>query len=111
MTINPLEIPCAYCGRSPVVPPEWPTLIYCPDCEQAITAEEWITGGINAMAGELTKRHIHFSFTKTPNRNYWSCWQEDSSVVNGGWLSFGGRFDTFEEAVLDAWEALKKEGK
>ena len=116
MTIDPLTIPCAYCGGFPDRYDN--SQVYCQYClsledEDAVlqTDDDWITGGINALVGELTKRHIHFSFTKTPNRNYWSCWQEDSSVVNGGWLSFGGRFDTFEEAVLDAWEALKKEGK
>ncbi len=119
MTINPLEIPCAYCGRMPVVPPEWPTLLYCPDCEQAITAEEWITGGINALAGmlmrEFSLRIEECEPVEKDEEGHWMIrsfmWETGEWPLRKGGTENDPVLESFEEAVLDAWKKLKVEGK
>ena len=51
MTIDPLEIPCAYCGgkgekRESV---EYGMEISCLACGVTVYVDDWIEGGINAL--------------------------------------------------------------
>lgn len=113
MNIDALEVPCAYCGEFPeIIRPSYEDRerIVCKRCGHYFEEPElWITGGINSMAGMLMRRHIYFSFIKTPKWEHWN-WDDEFSVTDDE-TSFGGPFDTFEEAVLDAWKKLKMEEK
>lgn len=96
MTIDPLTIPCPFCGEYPIVK-DWRNNIYCKDCEISLTPEEWVEGGINALVGKLARQGIRIedkSYGETPS---WA-WVTDEIWVKRG---------SFEEAVWDAWEKMK----
>ncbi len=101
MTIDPLKIPCAFCGFLPVIGNGLLGLISCTNCSAVVMEDEWITGGINALVGKLARQGIRIedkSYRETPS---WA-WVTDEIWVKRG---------SFEEAVLDAWKTLKREEK
>lgn len=106
--IDPFEIPCVYCGRLPVVSDKYTAqlLYYCPDCEQAIPPEEWITGGINAMAGKLMRKGIYIFQPHPPLDTWW--WGKEWHHSPKDLFTAEISFNTFEEAVLDAWKHLMR---
>lgn len=98
MTIDPLTIPCPFCGRLPEASyyPDW---VVCSKCCPMMDPKDWITGGINALAGKLMRQDIFIC--KTYKGWTWDKISEDEDAS-------GGMFPSFEECVLDAWEYLKK---
>ena len=100
MTIDPPTIPCAYCGEFSKLSnlPYW---ITCSECYSVIQPQNWITGGINALAGKLMRQDIFIC--KTYKGWTWDKISEDEDED-----ASGGMFPSFEECVLDAWEYLKK---
>ena len=107
MTIDPLKIPCPHCGTNPIIPVESRTWIMCRECENAVPPKEWITGGINALAGKLMREEFYFSSISSPKGKSW-CWDNEGSISDDIAEIGGGPFDTFEEAVFDAWEYLER---
>ena len=51
MTIDPLTIPCPFCEEAITELSE--DAVTCEVCDIDIPIHEWITGGINALAGKL----------------------------------------------------------
>ena len=104
MTIDPFKVPCPFCGRLPEES-DYSGWISCPDCCPRIEPEAWIEVGTNSLAGKLMKEHIFVEIHPFSMRGKW-VW---------GFVSLDRheytkkRFDTFEEAVLDAWETIRKE--
>ena len=62
MTINPLTIPCAYCGESgEITAPERMSMenrIACRRCKIVLRPAVWLTGGINALVGKLLRSGV-----------------------------------------------------
>ena len=102
MTIDPLTIPCAYCCESgEITAPERMSMenrIVCRRCKIVLRPADWITGGINALVGKLTKRDVFFFNVF----NGWE-WVKASQEERVD----GGTFESFEACVLDAWEKSK----
>ena len=103
MTIDPLTIPCPFCGnsgnRKEFLTEDWEMVveITCFTCEMKVSTKDWITGGINALVGKLARQGIRIedkSYGETPS---WA-WVTDEIWVKRG---------SFEEAVWDAWEKMK----
>ena len=105
MTIDPLTIPCAYCGNVGVEKESITTYgsfdivleIVCYTCGTQVLPSVWLTGGINALVGKLARQGIRIedkSYGETPS---WA-WVTDEIWVKRG---------SFEEAVWDAWEKMK----
>lgn len=102
MTIDPLEIPCAYCRQFPIRH-QSAEYLYCTECCYVQSFKKWITGGINAMAGQLMRKNVHITFI--PNES-WS-WNDFSRkyLMSASPIYFS----SFEQAVLDAWKHFMKE--
>lgn len=100
MTIDPLTIPCPFCGGHPIVKDwRWKNNIYCRDCEISLAPEEWIEGGINALVGKL----LRFGVSIWRSEGGWT-WDDDYDI--------GGSGPTLEACVLDAWEKMEmREGE
>ena len=99
MTIDPLTIPCAYCGGFPDRYDN--SQVYCQYClsledEDAVlqTDDDWITGGINALVGKLVRSGVEV----WKSEDGWTWDSEDDA---------GKAWQTFEYCVLDAWEKAK----
>ena len=104
MTINPLDIPCAYCnGKGEKYESiEYGVEISCYSCEVKVFVDDWITGGINALVGKLARRGVHIEDMSYGKDSSWA-WASDKGS------QMGTSFKTFEACVLDAWEKLKRE--
>ena len=107
MTIDPLTIPCPFCGDLPVIKYWVGSIyhIYCENCEMALTPDTWITGGINALVGKLARLEQVRFFTKDGFHQSWDWGYSWDNTYEDEILP--RNFDSFEEAVLDAWEKLK----
>ena len=99
MTIDPLTIPCPFCGRLPEEA-DYSDWISCPDCCPRIEPKSWIEGGINALAGKLMKENIFVELHPPYIKPQW-VWSVDRRKYTHK------RFDTFEEAVFDAWKSVE----
>lgn len=103
MTIDPLTIPCPFCGRLPEEA-DYDDWISCPDCCPRIEPKNWIEGGINTLAGKLMKENIFIGLHPFSVKKKWT-W----SIVCLDHNEYTRKlFDSFEEAVLDAWEYLER---
>ena len=103
MTIDPLKVPCPFCGRLPEEA-DYDDWISCPDCCPRIEPGSWIEGGINTLAGKLMKENIFVELHPFSTKKKWT-W----SIVGLDRYEYTHQvFDTFEEAVLDAWEYLER---
>ena len=102
MNIDPETIPCAYCGSNGKVKEFLFTHgkfdvtlgITCLTCETETSPENWITGGINALVGQLARSGVEV----------WK--SEDGWTWDGDGVA-GSAWQTFEYCVLDAWEKMK----
>lgn len=110
MTIDPLKIPCPFCGSFPVIGNGSSGLISCPNCLPLMMEEDWIEGGINALAGKLERLEgikffqKDYGFHRVWDWGYsWDDNHEDGILPR--------QFNSFDEAVFDAWETLKREKK
>lgn len=107
MTIDPLTIPCAYCGNAGI-PKESITThgsfdvaleIVCYACETQVLPPDWIYGGINALVGKLLRSGVEV-------------WRSEDGWTWDGDGVAGKAWQTMEACVLDAWEKAKMgEGK
>ena len=93
MNIDPLKVPCPFCGRLPEEA-DYPDWISCPDCCPRIEPESWITGGINALVGQLLRSGVEV----WKSEDGWTWWDGDDAA--------GRVWQTFEYCVLDAWEKM-----
>ena len=98
MTIDPLTIPCAYCGGSgEITAPERMSMekrISCKRCRIVLEPPVWIAGGINALVGKLVRKGV--MVWQSPEGWTWDSEDEE-----------GKAWQTFEYCVLDAWEKSK----
>ena len=98
MNIDPETVPCAYCGSTDSIFThgsfDVTNGIKCLTCDAETSPENWITGGINALAGKLARSGVEV----------WK--SEDGWTWDGDGVA-GKAWQTFEEAVLDAWEKAK----
>ena len=103
MIIDPLGIPCAYCGgkgekRESV---EYGMEISCLACGVTVYVDDWIEGGINALIGKLHRHHTYVENLLL-----------DSSDKPWFWINSkgkkGGPFASLDEAALDAWKNFKR---
>ena len=99
MIIDPLTIPCPFCGgkgekRESV---EYGMEISCLACVVTVCAEGWLTGGINALVGKL----LRFGVSIWRSEGGWT-WDDDYDI--------GGSGPTLEACVLDAWEKIREKG-
>lgn len=102
MTIDPLTISCAYCGSKGEKHEsvEYGMEISCLACGVTVYVDDWITGGINALAGKLMKENIFVELHLPYIKPQW-VWSVDRRKY------IHKRFDTFEEAVFDAWKSVE----
>ncbi len=106
MIIDPLEIPCAYCGGAgEVTAPERMSMekrISCRRCRIVLRPAVWITGGLNALIGKLHRHHTYVENLLL-----------DSSDKPWFWINSegkkGGPFASLDEAALDAWKKMEIE--
>ena len=107
MTIDPLTIPCAYCGNAGVARESITTHgsfdvvleIVCYTCETQVLPSVWITGGINALVGQLARSGVEI-------------WKSEDGWTWDGDGEAGKAWQTFEYCVLDAWEKMEmREGE
>ena len=86
MTIDPLDIPCAYCsGKGEKHESiEYGVEISCYSCEVKVFVDDWITGGINALFGRIARMLDAEEDLDRP-------------------------FPTFEEAVMYGWKKMQEE--
>ena len=98
MTIDPLTIPCPFCGGfGEITAPERMSMenrIVCRRCKIVLRPADWITGGINALVGKLLRSGVEV----------WK--SEDGWTWDGDGVA-GKAWQTFEYCVLDAWEKTK----
>ena len=106
MNIDPEMIPCAYCGSTDSIFThgsfDVTNGIKCLTCDAETSPENWITGGINALAGKLMRQDIFIC--KTYKGWTWDKISEDETKEKDG-----GIFQSFEECILDAWEKTREE--
>ena len=100
MTIDPLAIPCPFCGSLPEEA-DYDDWISCPDCCPRIEPKNWIEGGINTLAGKLMKENFFIEPHPLSIKPKW-VWCMDRRKYTHK------QFDSFEEAVLDAWEYIER---
>lgn len=108
--IDPLEVPCAYCGALPEksVEPDDPTeydcrWLFCDVCHSdSYTPEEWIIAGINAMDGKLMRKGCSIAYLGGMNWGWAFPPDNEMEMSNYGFAS------SFEQAVLDAFNHLMK---
>lgn len=94
--IDPTKVPCAMCQAED--PESLSDSVICDYCNACVTPEEWIAGGINAIAGRLV-RETEWHPAKMDGKWYMTAGPEDGV----------GPYDSFDEAVLDAYKHLMKE--
>ena len=103
MAINPLEIPCAYCGKNDVkfigIDLDSMTHIYCLPCDLMIPQGDWVNGSINALAGILMRNGIYLENVTYSESDVW--------IMSSVEKPIGIKSASFEEAVLDAYQFLK----
>ena len=93
MTIDPLKVPCPFCGRLPEEA-DYDDWISCPDCCSRIEPKNWIECGINALVGQLLRSGVEV----WKSEDGWTWWDGDDAA--------GRVWQTFEYCVLDAWEKM-----
>ena len=99
MNIDPLKVPCPFCGnsgnRKEFLTEDWEMVveITCFTCEMKVSTKDWITGGINALVGQLARSGIEI--WESPEGWTWDSEDEE-----------GKAWQTFEYCVLDAWEKM-----
>ena len=108
--INPLKVPCAYCkDRYPESMqkhyPDAKNPMSCSGCGLLVDGDRWVESGINAIAGELSRQGVIFSSFRDKDIIFWS-WMPTPKINNPYKIS--QKFSSFEESVIDAWEALSR---
>ena len=107
MTIDPFTIPCAFCQSTLFlqdVSTDDEELICCESCATIVSPKIFIFGGINALAGKLMKENFFVEPHPLSIKPKWTWCMDRRKYTHK-------QFDSFEEAVLDAWETLKREEK
>ena len=99
MTIDPLTIPCPFCEETITELSE--DAVTCEVCDIDIPIDEWIHGGINALAGKLMKENFFVEPLPLSIKPKW-VWCMDRRKYTHK------QFNSFDEAVLDAWEYLER---
>ena len=100
MTIDPLTIPCPFCGGfGEITAPERMSMenrIVCRRCKIVLRPADWITGGINALVGQLLRSGVEV-------------WRSEDGWTWDGDGVAGKAWQTMEACVLDAWEKMGEE--
>ena len=107
MNIDSFTIPCPFCQSTLFlqdVSTDDEELICCESCATIVSPNIFISGGINALAGKLMKENIFVESHLLSIKPKWTWCMDRRKYTHK-------QFDSFEEAVLDAWETLKREEK
>ena len=109
MTIDPFKMPCPFCQSTLFlqdVSMEDEKLINCESCGVIVSPELFISSGINALAGKLARlEEVKFFQKDYEFHRVWDwgySWDDNHEYGN-----LPRHFNSFEEAVLDAYECLK----
>jgi hypothetical protein len=106
--IDPEKVSCPFCGEIPTRikhSVEYGDEVVCETCCIEIPEDLWVKAGINATAGRLMRKFEDFGVRRS----------SEDDRTGKFWLVVEGReespgyFDSWEEAVLDAYSHLMKE--